>query len=83
MKQTAMKTSTLIALCSSLASVILSAEPPKPAQMHLIDRNRTNTPPTYRVSVDYDVYRVAVTYHVVRREPMRYDYRIALKPISN
>jgi hypothetical protein len=65
-----MKTSTLIVLCSSLASVIVAAEPPKPSQMHLIDRElpqpwrmhlidrnriQTNAPPAYRVSVAYDL----------------------------
>ena len=65
-----MKTSTLIALCSSLASVIVAAEPSKPSQMHLIDREplkvlqmhliernpiQTNAPPAYRVSVAYDL----------------------------
>jgi hypothetical protein len=67
-----MKTSTFILLCSSLASVIIAAEPAKPSQMHLIDRGspktrqmhlidrtrtQTNTPPAYRVSVAYDLTR--------------------------
>jgi hypothetical protein len=64
-----MKTSTFIALSFSFTPLIFAAEPPKPSQMHLIDRSRiqTNTPPAYRASVGYDVI-------VIRRDHVRSAY---------
>ena len=74
-----MKTSTLIVLCSSLASFIVAAEPPTPSKMHLIDSRRT---PSHMPLIDRSraqtnaspPYRVSISYDLPGREPLRYDY---------